>query len=265
MMFQNLAKSVQAFAVDNASTILTGVGVVGTVSTAVLTGRASFKAARIIHQEALQRNPGDAESVGNDFAGLPDLARKEKAVLVWQEFIPPIGVGSATVACIIYANRRSAAQAAAMAAAYSMSEKTFSDYKEKVQGRLGIKKETDLRDEIAKERIDANPPGTLIVVGEGDVLCYDVLTGRYFKSSVEKLKKGENEVNADIVTGDGASLSRFYDEIGLPQTPYSDTVGWNLDNRCELQLSTIMTADDRPCISVDFAGWPKPDYIKVWG
>lgn len=254
MIFQSMAKSVQAFAVDNASTILTGVGVVGTVSTAVLTGRASFKAADIINKEYTDRMETDGP-----------LSKTEKVQLVWTEFIPPIGVGSATVACIIYANRRSAAQSAAMAAAYSLSEKTFSDYKEKVREKLGINKETDIRDELAKERIDANPPGSLIIVGEGDVLCYDVLTGRYFKSTVEKLKKGENEVNADIVTGDGASLSRFYDEIGLPQTPYSDTVGWNLDNRCELQLSTIMTDDDRPCISVDFAGWPKPDYIKVWG
>ena len=258
-------KRVQAFVTENASSILTSAGVAGTVTTAVLTGRASFKASRIIHQEALQRTPSDSESVGNDFVGLPDLTRKEKFGLVWIEFIPPVGVGTVTVASIIYANRISAKQAAAMAAAYTLSEKTFGDYKEKVVEKLGINKETDIRDQIAKERINENPPGNLIIVGDGDVLCYDVLTGRYFKSSVEKLKKAENEVNADIVTGDGASLSRFYDEIGLPQTPYSDTVGWNLDNRCELQLSTIMTDDDRPCISVDFAGWPKPDYMKVWG
>lgn len=265
MIYQVLAKKVQVFAVENSPIILTGVGVVGTVTTAVLTGRASFKAAHIIHQEALQRSHEHAESVGKDFVGLPDLPRGEKVKLVWTEFIPPVGVGAITVTSIIFANRISTSRAAAMAAAYAVSDKTFSEYKEKVQERLGVKKETDIRDEIAKERIDANPPGTLIVVGDGDVLCYDVLTGRYFKSAVEKLKKAENEVNADIVSGDGASLSRFYDEIGLPQTPYSDTVGWNLDNRCELQLSTVLTDDDRPCISVDFAGWPKPDYIKIWG
>lgn len=254
MIFATLAKKGQAFVTENASTLLTGVGVAGTITTAVLTGRASYKSAYMISHAKHERS-----LMTEDKMDKVDVIK-----LVGPQFIPPIGVGGVTIASIIYANRISAKQAAAMAAAYTLSEKTFSDYKEKVVEKLGIKKEEAVRDELAKERIDANPPSTLIVVGDGDVLCFDALSGRYFKSSVEKLKRAENEVNADIVTGDGASLSRFYDEIELPQTVYSDAVGWNLDNRCELQLSTIMTDDGRPCISVDFAGLPKPDYMKVW-
>jgi Family of unknown function (DUF6353) len=62
-----------------------------------------------------------------------------------------------------------------------------------------------------------------------------------------------------------ASLSAFYDEIGLPPTPYSDTVGWNsLREMVDVQYSTVMSADDRPCIAIDFVTPPYPEYDRTW-
>ena len=152
-----------------------------------------------------------------------------------------------------------------MAAAYGLSEKTFSDYKEKVEEKLGVSKEQAIRDEIAQDRVKALPPsGQTIIIGGGEVLCFDVLTSRYFMGNMEKIKKAENEINSEILTCDGASLSRFYDEIGLPPTPHSDTIGWDIDNRCEVEVSAVMAEDERPCLSIDFKSWPKPDYGKVW-
>ena len=47
----SIFKNSQKFFSDNATGILTGVGVVGTVATAVLTSRASFKAAELIGEK----------------------------------------------------------------------------------------------------------------------------------------------------------------------------------------------------------------------
>jgi hypothetical protein len=181
-------------------------------------------------------------------------------------YIPTVGLGAVTITSIIFSNRISAREAAALATAYGLSERAFSEYKEKVVEKLGQNKETAVRDEIAQDRVKANPVNTreVILAGTGEVLCYDLLTGRYFMSSVEKIKRAENNVNYDIVNHDSATLSRFYDEIGLSPTPYSDSVGWDIDNRCEVQFSTVMSVDDRPCVSVDFARWPKPDHGKIW-
>lgn len=254
MLGEVIFKRAQAFAVENSSTILSGIGVVGTVTTAVLTGRAAFKAADLINEEYTSRMEQNSEA----------LSTKDKLILVGPQFIPPVGVGGITIASIIYANRISTSKAAAMAAAYALSDKTFSEYKEKAAERLGVTKETDLRDEIAQGRVKAMPPGQTIIIGSGEVLCFDVLTSRYFMGNMEKIKKAENEINGEILTCDGASLSRFYDEIGLQPNAYSDTVGWDIDNRCEVQVSAVMTDDERPCLSVDFKSWPKPDYGKAW-
>lgn len=263
-MFDVIVKKATHLVEDNSTTILTGIGVAGTITTAVLSGRAGFKAGtefekienlRIEHREA--NGPDDENE---------PMTTKEKLWEFGPQFIPVVGTTVVTVAAIIFSNRLSAKETAAMAAMYGLSDKTFQEYKEKVQEKLGQNKETALRDEMAQERIDRNPPTgrDVIITGNGDVLCYDVLTDRFFRSTVESIKRAENEINAEILNHDMVSLSRFYEEIGLKVTPFSDSVGWNLNNRCEIEISTVMSPDQQPCISVDFKRWPKDNYDNIY-
>lgn len=256
-MFDLVFKKITDVVDQNKTTILTGIGVAGTITTAVLSGRAGFRAAQIIDDMYRTRVDSDDETVST----------KEKIWAAGPQFIPAVGTGTMTVAAIIFANRLSARETAAMAAMYSMSDKTFQEYKAKVQEKLGQNKETALRDEIAQNRVEANPVDdrTVIITGGGDVLCYDILTDRYFNSTVEKIKQVQNEINAEILNHDMVSLGRFYDMIGLQVTAYSDSVGWNLDNLCEVQFSATVSSDNRPCMAIDFARYPKPDYDRVTG
>lgn len=253
-MVNDIFKSVQRVVSENSAAILTGMGVTGTVSTAVLTARATFKAAALIDEETSRRSDPDYP------AGAMTTA--DKAKLVWPQYIPAVGVGAVTVGCIVAANRVSSKQAAAFAAAYGLKDKAFEDYKEKVQEKLGVKKETEVRDEIAAERVASNPGREIVIITGADVLCYDMLSDRYFQSTIEKIKQAENTLNYEIANHDEVSLSRFYDEIGLKPTPFSDTIGWNIDRRPTLQFSTVMSPDDRPCIAIDFGCWPEPSYHK---
>lgn len=265
-MVSNIKNKIQEVLTENSRMILTGVGVVGTVSTAVLTGKATMKASKIIHRESLHVTPDDADTIGNDFTGLPDFSFTDKVKMVWPQYIPAAGVGGLTILAILYAHRLNAKEVAALATAYGLSEKKFEEYRDKVTEKLGMMKEEEVREQIAQDRVDANPVDnrTVIITGTGDVLCYDVLTDRYFNSTIEKIKEAQNEVNFKITNRDEVSLSEFYEEIGLNTTPYSDTVGWNIDNTCEVEIATVMSKDNQPCISVDFKRWPKADYTKVW-
>lgn len=258
-MISDLVKKVQAVAAENSTTILTTAGVVGTVATAFLSGRASWKAGQLVmkENERISEDPKYKESDRLDKMGTVKF--------VWPEYLPAVGVGGLTIASIIMSNRVSSKQIAAMATAYGLSERAFQEYKEKVTEKLGQSKETAVRDEIAQDRINATTPNQVIITGSGNVLCYDLLTDRYFESTVEDIKRAENTVNFEVATQDSVPLSRFYQEVGLYPTPYSDSVGWNIDNRCEVQISTVMSKDGhKPCVAVDFAVWPKPDYDKIW-
>jgi len=249
-------RNTQRLAQENKSVLLTAVGVAGTVSTAVLTGRASFKAAEMIIEGENNRIDEHQEPA----------SRKEMIKLVWPLYIPPVGVGIITIGAIITANRMDAQKAAALAAAYGISERSFQEYREKVVERLGESKELALRDEIAQDRVNRDPVQNkqVIITGNGDVLCKDNISGRYFQSSVETIRRAENTVNHDIIHHMYASLSSFYEHIGLPPTRHSDEVGWNTNNLLEVTFSTTMSTDDRPCIVLDYAVGPKQDYANLY-
>jgi hypothetical protein len=244
MQITALAKQTEKLVVDNSPVILTIVGVAGTISTAVLSARAGSKARAILSEES------------------PFLETKEKVQLVWKEFIPPVGVATITVVAIIGANRIGQRRAAALAVAYSLSEQAFTEYKDKVKERLTGPKEQAIKDEVAQDRVTKAGVSEVVIVN-GNVLCHEAFTGRYFQSSMEELKKAQNDVNYMINNNYYASLTDLYDKIGLERTSFSDEVGWNCDKLLELEFSTTLSPDGRPCISVDYTVVPVRDYFRV--
>lgn len=234
---------------DNAPTVLSGIAVTTSVATAVLSAQGSFRAARILRIEELRR---DLETLQSE-----PITLREKVDLVWICYAPAAVTGVISVTCIICANRIGTRRAAAMAAAYTMSRDAFAEYKDKVVERFGKGKETKIRDEIAADQIRNNPNDREIIIsGPNEVMCYDSITGRYFKGNIEALRKAQNDVNRSILHDMSAPLSEFYSLIGLPQTPYSNEVGWNSDHALELQFTTVLADDGTPCLSINYETYP---------
>lgn len=257
---------------ENSTTILSGVGVVGTVATAVLTARASFKAAEIIKNEEQAKllhieSSADFQKALENFR---PFSKTEKFMLVWPQYIPPVAIGAVTVTSIVMAHRISSKKIAALAVASTISERALQEYKTKVLEKLGERKETEIQDEIAQDRVTKNPPSNQVVIaGSGDVLCFEPLTGRYFNSTIESIKSAENKVNYEIIHFDYCSLSYFFDEIGLSSTEFSDMVGWNVANRLEIKFTTAMAEDNnRPCLVIGYVKPPSMEYdrnfISTW-
>lgn len=254
MSITSLGKKAHDLIGEHSTALLTGVGVVGTITTAVLAGRGAYKASQIVGES----NATKVEDMDEN------LTTKEKVELTWQLYIPAVGTGAATITAIIFANRIGARRTAAMAAAYGLSDRAFSDYKEKVKEKLGVGKETKIVNDIAQDRVNNNPPDRVVVVGAGDVLCMDASTGRYFMCTHERIQKAQNEVNREIINHSSCSLSSFYDMIGLKPTAYSNDVGWNLNHVMEIVHSLTMSPDDRPCLVIDFSVAPIASFDKLY-
>lgn len=257
MTLIHLAKRAEKFLADNSPVVLTAIGVTGTITTAYLTGKATFKAAEILNDPRMKN-----WRIEND--EYVTATNKEKFELVWKEYIPAVGVGVLTIACIITANRIGTRRAAAMAAAYGISEKAFIEYKEKVVEKLGENKERDIRDEIAQNQVERNPTGQQVLVGDGNALCYDAYSGRYFRSSMEDIKKAWNDTNYEILHNNYCSLGEFYGRLGLPSTQFSEEIGWSSDHLLEIRFSSVLADDNTPCISMSFAAAPIRGYYKSW-
>jgi Family of unknown function (DUF6353) len=237
-LVNNLEKIIRV----NSPTILTAIGVSGTLTTAYLAGKASIRAARVIDNEQ--------ERLNRIEKGVT-LGKKEKFKLVWKLYIPTAVSGALTIGCIISGTRIGTKRTAAAYSLLTVSEKAFGEYRDKVVEQIGAKKEQTVRDEIVKDRVTNNPPG-VIIIGSGDVLCLEMHTGRYFNSDMETLRKAVNTINAKIIQQMDANLSEFYYLVGLPNTSYSFMSGWNSDKLLELHFSTTLSEDGRPCIAFDY-------------
>lgn len=236
---------------DNSPAILTALGVVGTLTTAYLTGKATFKAAELLRNEEKFRNE--------------PLPPRDQIENVWRLYIPAAGSAIATISFIISANRVGTRRAAAMAAAFAISERAFDEYREKIVQKIGDRREQGFRDQIAQDRVNRNPPPEdLILLEDGlSVLCCDMFTGRYFLSDMETLRKAENDINFEVNNNYYASLTDFYEAIGIPKTSMSDDFGWNSDKLLELSFSTALTPSGKPCLTFDFKVMPIRGYSRL--
>lgn len=245
-MFNDISKKVVKSTTDNSPAILTAIGVVGTLTTAYLTGAATLKASALVWEEH------------RDYYVPP----KTFAKMTWKLYIPAATTAAVTVTAIVSANRIGNKRAAAMAAAYAISEKAFVEYKDKVTEHLGKNKEQKVRDDIQQDRIK-NSTTQVLVTGDGKVLCYDKFSGRYFESSMEEIKKAQNDLNYRVLNDYYASLSDFYDLVGLDRTGVSDELGWNSDELMEIEFSVVMSDEQKPCIAIDFRVQPIRNYYRI--
>lgn len=248
-MFRGLKRAV----VDNSPLILTYISVAGVVSTAVLAVKATPKALQdIINAQTFAEN---------------DLTPKETVEVAWKHYIPAAATGAVTIACIIGAHNVHARRNAALITVYSLTETALKEYQAKVKEQIGENKERKVRDEIAKDYI-ANTPmvnSEVLITGTGEQLCYDSFTGRYFKSDIETIRRAQNDINARVLNEMYASHNDFYRLIGLPGTTYGEEVGWRTDNLMDLEYSSHLAEDGRPCLCIEYHVAPVRNYYKING
>lgn len=246
------AKTVWLAAKKHSPELLTGIGIAGMVTTVVLAVRATPKALRLIDEKKA------------DIPEEESIPRIEAVKAAWKVYVPAVLTGILSTICLIGANSVNQRRNAAIAAAYSLSESALKEYREKVVETIGERKEQAIRDDIAKDRITENPVREVIVSDRGSTLCYDGLSGRYFKSDIEKLRRIVNYLNRRMRDEMFISLNDFYcavDNPDLGPTKLGDMLGWNIDKGyIDLNFSSQLTTDGTPCLVLDYTVVPEYEY-----
>lgn len=274
MQKPNLTKvfnGVKIATVKHSPEILMGIGITGMVTTTVMAVRATPKALMLIETEKRKLNYElleEAKKSGSDVCN--QITRLEAIDLVkvtWKCYIPAGITGIVSIACLIGASSVNARRNAALATAYTLSETTLRDYQKKVIETIGEKKEQTVRDAVAKEHIGRDPVENKEVIfsGRGNTLCYDSISGRYFRSDMDAIKKAENELDARLRNEMYISLNEFYYEIGLePLRVIGDDLGWNIDSGyLDLGFSSQIATDGTPCLVIEYNPAPRYDYRNL--
>lgn len=233
--------------------ILTGIGIAGMITTTVMAVRATPKALILIEERK--------EEIGAEKLEAIDMVKT-----AWACYIPAAITGTLSVACLIGASSVNARRNAALATAYTLSESALKDYQGKVIEMFGEKKNEAVKDAVAKDKVEKNPVVTreVIITEKGNTLCYDAISGRYFKSDIEKIKKAECELNRQMLDDMYVSLNDFYYEIGLDSVKLGDELGWNVDSGyIDLSFSSQLASDGTPCLVIDYSVAPRYDYRNL--
>lgn len=249
------AKKLGGIISKNSPTILTGLAVGGLITTVIFAVQATPKACYVLGEEV--ENRGLQGAIFSDC-----LSKKEVVKLTWKLYIPTISMGVVTIACIISSNSINQRRNAALATVYGLTETAFREYKEKVVETIGKSKELKVRDDICADHVAQNPVGRneVIITGKGNVLCMDSLSGRYFRSDIDKVRKSINSLNEEMLGNIGMwiSVNDLYDEIGLAHTSQGDMMGWDLDQgTIRISYSSQLTENEEPCLVLNYEVQPK--------
>lgn len=245
-----LFKDAQTIVSKHSPEILTGIGIAGMITTTILAVKATPKALKLI----------DAEKEELGIESTDNLTPAETIKATWKCYIPAAVTGVTSVACLIGASSVNARRNAALATAYNLSTTALAEYKEKVIESIGEKKEQVVRDKVAEERLKKEPVNnsTIVMTGNGNTRCFDILTKRRFTSDIEKINKIVNELNRRMLRDDYVSLNDFYYELGLDGCEVGEDLGWNInDGLIELDFSAQLDEDGTPCIVIDYSVAPR--------
>ena len=231
--------------------ILTGIGIAGMIGATFMAVKATPKALYLIETK-------------KEESEVEELTPVETIKTCWKCYIPTTLATVLSIICLIGASTVSAKRNAALATAYSISEAALREYQEKVVEVIGEKKEKAVRDAVAKDQIERDPvtkSEVVIIDSNSNTLCYEPLSGRYFKSTIDKIKKAEIKLDRQMIQEMYVSLNDFYWEIGLDGTDLGDQMGWNLSKGyMDLSFSSQLADDGTPCAVIVYGIPPVYDY-----
>ena len=231
--------------------ILTGIGITGMIGATFMAVKATPKALYLIETKKEETE-------------VEELTPVETIKTCWKCYIPATLTTVLSAVCLIGASTVSAKRNAALATAYSISEAALREYQEKVVEVVGEKKEKAVRDAVAKDQIEKDPvtkSEVVIIDSNSNTLCYEPLSGRYFKSTIDKIKKAEIKLDRQMIQEMYVSLNDFYWEIGLDGTDLGDQMGWNLSKGyMDLSFSSQLADDGTPCAVIVYGIPPVYDY-----
>lgn len=252
MNFSQWGKHLKVGLAKHSPEILTGLGIGGMFAAMGLAVWKTPKALRLMEE---RKDELEVEK-------LPPL---ETVKTVWKCYLPSAALSVGSTVCLIAAHGENQRRNAALATAYALSESALKDYREKVTETVGPKKAEAVDDAVARDKLSKNPVESreVILTDKGSTLCYDVLSGRYFKSDIEKMRQTVNELNRRMLSEMYISLNDFYYELGLPSIGVGDSLGWCTDRGLiELRFDAQLAADGTPCLVLDYAVAPKYGYQR---
>lgn len=151
------------------STLLTIVGAIGVVATAITAAKNTPKAQYLIQKAEYEKEE--------------ELTLVEKIKVAAPAYIPTVIVAGSTIACVLGSNVLNKQTQASMASAYALLDASYKEYRRKVNDIYGENADSEVLEQMAKddyEEFDDELPN-------GEVLFWDPMTGKVFSDTFDNV------------------------------------------------------------------------------
>ena len=261
---EGLLNHAERFVKRNSATILTCVGGVGVVSTAVLAAKAAPKATKLLEEAKQEKKE--------------ELSKWEIVRVAGPVYAPTIVTGMATLACIFGANVLNKRNQAALMSAYALVDTKYKEYRNKVKELYGEETDQEVINAIAVEKAGDVYVSAECLCENCDLsvedndgepkLFYDEHSNRYFEATIERVIQAEYHLNRNFTLRGHVYLNEFYEFLGLPQTDFGEEMGWSCsDGYSWIDFEhTLITKDDGgPDIyAINAIFPPDTEYLREW-
>ena len=252
-MFDNLVKSTSKFLKKHGSKILLGVGIVGTGVAGVC---------------AVKNTPAALDSIEKKQAEKPDeeLTTKDIISATWKHYAAPVGIYILSASCLASSGRIMCKEKAAITAAYEICRKSYDQYREKPIETLGSQKELEMRREILSDEIKNNPLPYYVETDDGKFPCRDKRLGKYFRTSMDEIKDGFNNLNEQLRLQNYLSQNeaRYILGLAMLDTDDGDMLGFNIDDGyLDFIIGYEAGPGGRPAACIEFNRMPKAGFDRI--
>lgn len=228
----------------HAPEILTGLAVVGTVSTAVVASKATLKLAPITEEytilsEASKEDLAEGGIEVKDHQRNMTILTVQATKKIVKLYAPAASLGLLTIGCIVGAHGIMRQRNVALLGAYKLMEKGYSDYRARVREEVGEEKDFEFANGVTTQEIVNEETGkteTVKVVNNPNAISpyarfFDEGNSNWSKTpeyNLLFLRSQQNYAN-DILQARGhLFLNEVYDSLGLPRTQAGQAVGWTI-------------------------------------
>ena len=179
-------------------------------------------------------------------------------------YIPTALSVAATITAIVGSHVAASNRIAVMSSAYTMAQEAAHMYRDKVREIVGERKAAEIDKAVADEKVkELEPSKQPLVIGNGDILCMDALSGQPFYSTMEKIRKAMNDTNYELMSSMFVTLNEFYERVGIKPNKMGEYMGWNTDHMIDLIFSSTITEDGRPCLVMSFRNEPMTEFRRL--
>ncbi|QCG77534.1 hypothetical protein SEA_DIZZYRUDY_37 [Microbacterium phage DizzyRudy] len=232
---------------DNSPSILAALAAGGVVTTALMAHKAGYNYGRDVQYREDQSEP--------------PMTGKEKFEEYWKSHAPTFILAATTITCIIAGTAINNRRNAILGGTLAITETAYREYRDKVEKVVTKPKREQIDKELAQDKLDKADSSEVIFIGDGDILMFDTLTSRTFKSSKLAVQKAEVEIGRRLLSEMYISQNEWYDELGLPRVSMGDDVGWNHDSPLEVEFVPL-EKDDKAVLGLKYRFHPKIGYDR---